>query len=215
VASIYLYNEHRGYTALDRILAAVRTRFPAEKLFIAELEQHRADEYKHYMMFKRWFQKHGIMPLFVDRTCGHIDRFIEIMFGSRINDIDERMLISDRANLEKMCRVVALTERRGFRQVETLLRNRFVLSDHMLTKMFEVIKADEPSHWAPYEAWLERNACRDPAWWERFIDSLIHSELLFVKLPILFLNPFVRRRESWPDNCGTVATATLDVRVTA
>ena len=30
VASIYIYNEHRGYTALDRILAALRARFPDE-----------------------------------------------------------------------------------------------------------------------------------------------------------------------------------------
>ena len=28
VASIYMYNEHRGYTALDRVLAAVRSRYP-------------------------------------------------------------------------------------------------------------------------------------------------------------------------------------------
>lgn len=215
VASIYLYNEHRGYTALDRILAAVQARFPEEKLFAAEIEQHRADEHKHYLMFKRWFEKRGIMPLFVDRTCGHIDRFIEIMFGNRINEIDELELISDRKNLEKMCRVVALTERRGFRQVEILLRNRFVLSDNMLTKMFEVIKTDEPSHWAPYEAWLKRHACRTPAWWERWIDSLIHSELMLLKLPILFLNPFVRRRDAWPDDNDVLTTAKLGSRVTA
>ena len=167
------------------------------------------------MMFKRWFEKRGVTPLFVDRTCGHIDRFIEIMFGSRINDIDEFALISDRRNLEKMCRVVALTERRGFRQVEILLRNRFVLSDHMLTKMFEIIKADEPSHWAPYEAWLKRNACREPVWWERCIDSLIHSELLLLKLPVLFLNPFLRRRTAWPDAGERIRRAKFSSRATA
>lgn len=215
VASIYLYNEHRGYTALDRILAAVQSRFPDEKPFSAEIARHRADEHKHYMMFKRWFEKRGVMPLFVDRTCGHIDRFIEIMFGKRINDIDELSLISDRRNLEKMCRVVSLTERRGFRQVEILLRNRFILSDRLLTKMFEVIKADEPSHWAPYEAWLKRNGCREPAWWERCVDSLIHSELMLLKLPILFLNPFVRRRVYWPDENEKLARARLGSRATA
>lgn len=215
VASIYLYNEHRGYTALDRILSAVQARFPDEKLFIEEIEQHRADEHKHYLMFRRWFEKRGIKPLFVDRTCGHIDRFIEIMFGSRINDMDELELISDRNNLEKMCRVVALTERRGHRQVEVLLRNRFVLSDNMLTKMFEVIKVDEPSHWAPYEAWLKRNECREPAWWERCIDAFIHSELLFLKLPVLFLDPSLRRREGWPDEMEPDRAVRLDSRLTA
>jgi hypothetical protein len=28
LASIYIYNEHRGYTSLDRVLEAVRARCP-------------------------------------------------------------------------------------------------------------------------------------------------------------------------------------------
>src|SRR6185369_1833456 len=74
LGSIYIYNEHRGYTALDRVLEAVRARSPDDRAFIAAIEQHRADERKHYMMFRRWFEKRGQMPLFVDRMCGHIDR---------------------------------------------------------------------------------------------------------------------------------------------
>ena len=66
VASIYIYNEHRGYTALDRVLEAVRSRWPDDHAFIAEIEQHRADEEKHYQMFKRWWQKRGLMPIAVD-----------------------------------------------------------------------------------------------------------------------------------------------------
>ena len=200
VASIYIYNEHRGYTALDQILAAIRKRFPEDHDFIAEVEAHRADEHKHYLMFRRWFEKRGIRPLFVDRTCGHIDRFIEIMFRSRINDLDAVLLIDDRRNFEKMCRVVSLTERRGYRQVEILLRHRFILSDSLLSKIFQVIKVDEPSHWMPYERWLARNQAREPVWWERMIDRFIHSELLLLKLPILFLNPALRRRTAWPDD---------------
>ena len=199
VASIYIYNEHRGYTALDQILVAIRKRFPEEHDFIAEVEAHRADEHKHYLMFRRWFEKRGIRPLFVDRTCGHIDRFIEIMFRSRINDLNAVSLIDDKRNFEKMCRIVSLTERRGYRQVEILLRHPFVLSDSMLTKIFQVIKVDEPSHWVPYERWLARNRARKPAWWERMIDRFIHSELLLLKLPILFLNPALRRSTAWPD----------------
>jgi hypothetical protein len=215
VASIYIYNEHRGYTALDRIIAALRAGFPGEHEFIAEIERHRADEHKHYLMFKRWFERRGMMPLLVDRTCGHIDRFIEIMFGKRINDIDEFGLIRNRRNLEKMCRVVALTERRGHRQVEILLRHPFVLADHQLTKIFQVIKADEPSHWAPYEGWLQRNAARNPAWWERGIDAFIHSELLLLKLPILFLNPFLPRWGRWPDDVDAAPPPSFDTRATA
>src|SRR6478735_178945 len=88
LASIYIYNEHRGYTSIDRVLEAVRARAPDDHALIAAIEQHRADERKHYVMFKRWFELKGMMPLKVDRTCGHIDRFVEIMFRRRIDDLD-------------------------------------------------------------------------------------------------------------------------------
>ena len=54
LASIYLYNEHRGYTSLDRVLEAVRARCPDDHAFQAEITKHRADERKHYLMFRRW-----------------------------------------------------------------------------------------------------------------------------------------------------------------
>ena len=31
LGSIYIYNEHRGYTSIDRILEAVRSRTPDDK----------------------------------------------------------------------------------------------------------------------------------------------------------------------------------------
>ena len=199
VASIYIYNEHRGYTALDRVLRAVRSRAPDDHDFLAEIEQHRADEYMHYVMFKRWWDKRGVMPFAIDRTCGHIDRFVEIMFRSRIDDLDEDSLIRDDRNFEKMCRVIALTERRGYRQLDILLRHPVVLRDRMLTKMFRIIRIDEPRHWLPYESWLKARAMREPVWWERAIDGFIHSELLLLKLPVLFLSPRLRRRTDWAD----------------
>jgi hypothetical protein len=98
-----------------------------------------------------------------------------------------------------LCRIIVLTERRGYKQVEVLLRNKAVLSDPVLTRIFRIIHKDEPSHWAPYERWLQANGRRKPAWWERRIDGLIHSELLFLKLPLLFLNPLIGRRTAWAD----------------
>jgi hypothetical protein len=50
-------------------------------------------------------------------------------------------------------------------------------------KIFKIIEEDEPSHWAPYDAWLADHGKRMPRWWERAIDSFIHSELLLLKLP--------------------------------
>jgi len=198
VTAIYIYNEHRGYTALDKVLYAVRRHFPDDRQLIAEVERHRADEHKHYLMFKRWFEKRGIMPLAIDRTCGHIDRFVELVFGKRIDDLDLDKFI-EQGNFAELCRVISLTEQRGYRQVEILLRHPGVLEDRSLTKIFRVIKQDEPSHWAPYDGWIARNGGRTPKWWERAIDNFIHSELLFLKLPLLFANPALKRRSDWPD----------------
>jgi hypothetical protein len=199
LGSIYIYNEHRGYTAIDRVLDAVRVRAPHDRALIAAIEQHRADERKHYVMFRRWFERRGVMPLKLDRKFGHIDRFIEIMFGLTIDRLDTQEVIDRDELFERLCRVISLTEKRGYRQVEVLLQNKHVLSDPVLTRIFRIIHKDEPSHWAPYDGWLKANTRREPKWWERFVDGLIHSELLFVKLPVLFLNPFIGRRDDWSD----------------
>jgi hypothetical protein len=199
LGSIYIYNEHRGYTALDRVLEAVRARAPDDHALISAIEKHRADERKHYLMFRRWYEKRGQMPLFVDRTCGHIDRFVEITFRTTIDHLDTRRIIAEDRLFEKLCRVISLTEKRGYRQVETLLKHPLVQQDPSLIKIFRIIKQDEPDHWAPYDGWLRANGKREPKWWERAIDTFIHSELLFLKLPILFLHPRLGRRSDWPD----------------
>lgn len=199
LCSIYIYNEHRGYTSIDRVLEAVRARSPGDHALIAAIERHRADEHKHYMMFKRWFELRGQKPLRVDRTCGHIDRFVEIMFRQTIDELDTDAIIARDDLFERLCRVISLTEQRGFRQVEILLRHPLVRHDRALIRIFEVIHRDEPSHWAPYDGWLKANGKRDPRWWERAIDGFIHSELLFFKLPVLFLNPWLKRRDDWAD----------------
>ena len=158
LGSIYIYNEHRGYTAIDRVIEAVRARWPEDTAFIAELQSHRADERKHYTMFKRWFEKRGVMPLALDRAFGHIDRFIEIMFGTSIDRLDTREVIEHDELFGRLCRIIVLTEQRGYRQLEILLRNRIVLDDPILTRIFRIIHKDEPSHWSPYAGWLRRHA---------------------------------------------------------
>ena len=55
------------------------------------------------------------MPLAVDRTCGHIDRFVGIMFGSAIDELDPKAVIGREELFERMCRVISLTEQRGHR----------------------------------------------------------------------------------------------------
>lgn len=199
LGSIYIYNEHRGYTALDRGLAAVRARWPEDTGFIAEIEKHRADEHKHYLLFRRWFEKRGTMPLMVDRTCGHIDRLVRLTFGCHVDDLDQEEVTGNRQAFARLCRVISLTERRGMRTVETLLQSPLIHGDKQLKKIFQVVAVDEPSHWAPYEGWLERNQGGEPRWNERIADKIVHATMLLVKLPALYLNPFVRRRKEWPD----------------
>lgn len=209
LGSIYIYNEHRGYTAIDRVLEAVRARSPDDQALLAAIEQHRDDERAHYVMFRRWFELQNKMPLSVDRTFGHIDRFIEIVFRTKIDDLDTQAIIDDDRMFEKLCRVISLTEKRGYKQVEVLLNHPMVKSDPVLLRIFGIIKKDEPSHWAPYDGWLRDHGKREPTWWERRIDTFIHSELLFLKLPFLFLNPFTARRKDWADQSETEQLAPL------
>ncbi|RYD60509.1 MAG: ferritin-like domain-containing protein, partial [Verrucomicrobiaceae bacterium] len=194
LGSIYIYNEHRGYRAIDRVLDAIRARSPDDTQLISQVEKHRADERKHYMMFRRWFELRGTMPLFIDRACGHIDRFVEIVFRQPIDDLDTQKVIDSDELFEKLCRVISLTEQRGFKQVEVLLKHPLVREDKVLMSIFAIIHKDEPDHWAPYDTWLQRHHKRQPKWWELAVDRFIHTELLFFRLPLLFLNPFLRRR---------------------
>ena len=103
LASIYIYNEHRGYTAIDDLLAAVRERWPDDHALIARIEKHRVDERKHYVMFRRWFERRGIMPLAVDSACGHIDRFVGIMFGSSIDALDKQKIVGNDRLFARLC----------------------------------------------------------------------------------------------------------------
>ena len=200
LGSIYIYNEHRGYTSIDRVLAAVKSRWPDDAALIAEIEQHRRDERKHYLMFRRWFERRGRMPLMVDRTCGHIDRLVRLTFGCHVDDLDQDAVVNDAALFAKLCRIIMLTEQRGLRQVDILLQSSIIHGDAQLHKIFTVIEKDEPSHWAPYENWLKRNRGGNPTPGERIADWIVHRTLLLVKLPALFLNPFVRRRADWQDS---------------
>lgn len=200
LASIYIYNEHRGYTSLDRVLEAVRARCPDDAAFIAEVEKHRADEYKHYRMFRRWFELQGRMPLKVDRTCGHIDHFIERIFHCTIDDLDTGKIVASGDEFEKLCRVIMITEQRGMAQVEILLRNPHIRSDRAMTRIFEVVERDEPDHWQPYDRWLRAHGRRPkPRLRELWTDFWIHKSLMLAKLPAVFLNRCMLRLTAWPD----------------
>jgi len=204
LGSIYIYNEHRGYTSLDRVLDAARRYFPDDTDFIKSIEKHRADEEKHYRMFRRWFELQGKMPLRVDRTCGHIDRFIQAVFGCTIEELDTDAIITNPEEFQKLCRVIVLTEQRGMTQVLDLLGNPHVTSNKALKRIFEVIEVDEPDHYMPYEKWLISNRCSTGKLRERWADYWIHKSLLWVKLPTLFFRRSTPRLQVWPHEDNTV-----------
>jgi len=199
LASVYIYNEHRGYTSIDRVLEAVRARHPQAEAFIAAVEKHRRDERQHYLMFRRYFEGRGELPYVVDRTCGHIDRLIRLTFGCKIEDLDTQAVIDSDQLFHRLCRVIMLTEMRGMRQVDILLHSPTLLSDRSLVKIFKVIERDEPSHWLPYQGWLEHHRGGKPTLGERLADIFVHRTLMLVKLPLLYLNPRLARRTRWPD----------------
>lgn len=204
LASIYLYNEYRGCTSLDRVLEAVRERCPDEPDFQAQIAKHRADERKHYVMFRRWFERQGRMPLEVDRGVGHIDRFIQWVFSCTIEELDTDRIVTRPEEFERLCRVIMLTEQRGLRQVEIILNNRLIMSDPVMKKIFEIVHRDEPDHFLPYQRWLERQGRATARWNERAADWCIHKVLILVKLPALFLDVRRARMTQWPDEGVTV-----------
>ena len=63
------------------------------------------------------------MPLMVDRTCGHIDRLVQLTFGCTVDDLDQDKVTGDHEQFARLCRVIMLTEQRGMRTVETLLQS--------------------------------------------------------------------------------------------
>lgn len=199
VGSIYIYNEHRGYTSLDRVLAAARRHCPDDTAFLAAVAKHRADERKHYLMFKRWFELQGRMPLAVDTGYGHIDRFIHRVFGCGIDQLDTDAIVAQPDLFEKLCRVIVLTEQRGLMQVEELLRNKAVLDDPAMARIFRIVHEDEPDHFLPYRDWLARQGRPVELWNERLADWCIHKILLLGKMPALFFDAGARRMEQWPD----------------
>ncbi len=206
LASVYIYNEHRGYSSIDRVLDAVRVKYPGQTSFIARIEKHRRDERQHYLMFRRYFEHLGYKPYRVDNTCGHIDRLIWLTFGCGIDELDAEEIINRPELFERLCRVIMLTEMRGMRQVEILLRSRAIRSERALTKIFKVIERDEPSHWLPYAEWLRGRGGEMPSRRERLADAFVHRSLILVKLPLLYFNPRLRRRTDWHDEEERPAT---------
>jgi hypothetical protein len=156
-----------------------------------------ADEEKHYHMFRRYFELRGYKPYAVDKTCAHIDRMIRLTFGCDIDGLDTDAVIASDDLFHRLCRVILLTEQRGMWQVDKLLSMKVIREERPLYQLFKVVERDEPSHWMPYDDWLNAHGGRQPSWRERLADAFVHKSLILYKLPLLYLNPWLKRRADW------------------
>lgn len=198
LVSVYLYNEYRGYTELERLVAALRKKYPSEHEFIAAVEKHTEDERKHYLMFRHYFESRGQMPLTVGNSSGYIDRLVSMIFGSKLDDLNTEEVVTDDNKFFRLCRLIMITEFRGMKQVETILNSRLIHGNGELQRIFKIIERDEPSHWQPYQKWLRSHGSNEPTLRERTADLITHYTLINIKLPLLFCNPFDKRLSKFP-----------------
>lgn len=198
LASVYLYNEHRGYTELERLLGVLRVKYPSEHEFITAVEKHTDDERKHYLMFRHYFESRGEMPLAVGSSSGYIDRLVSMIFGTNIDDLDTEEVVTDNTKFFRLCRLIMITEFRGMKQVETILNSRLIRGNEELRRIFRIIERDEPSHCQPYQKWLRTHNSDDVTFRERAADFITHYSLIMIKLPFLFCNPFGKRLKVFP-----------------
>lgn len=198
LASVYLYNEHRGYTELERLARALREKYPSEHEFIAAVEKHTEDERKHYLMFRHYFESRGEMPLAVGSSSGYIDRLVSSIFAADIDDLNTEEMVTDDEKFFRLCRLIMITEFRGMKQVKMVLHSRLVRRDKDLIRIFKIIERDEPSHCYPYQKWLQAKGSHEPSLREKAVDVIIHYQLMAIKLPLLFLNPFKKRLQDFP-----------------
>jgi hypothetical protein len=196
--SIYLYNEYRGFHHLERLSAALREHFPEEVEFLAAVEKHASDERKHYQMFRRWFELRGEMPFALGPSVGYIDLFVDFVFGTPLDRFDVQRAVRDEQYMFRLFRLIMLTEARGLKQVDALLDVAVIRESPRLSNIFKIVQRDEPSHFLPYQAWLEKRGRHVPTLGERLAELRVHWWLVMVKFPSLLLNPYLRRSERYP-----------------
>lgn len=198
LVSIYLYNEHRGYTKLEALEAALRTYRPTERALADAVHEHAQDERRHYRMFRAWFQRRGRMPFRVGAQSGYIDRLVLAVAGEKLDALDLGATVVDDARLQQLCRLIVLTEERGLAQVRRLLTFAPVSRDGTLRALFEAVERDEPSHFEPYRNWLGCNGGGPPTHRERLADLRTHLAIVGVDLPRLLFDPRLARLDAFP-----------------
>lgn len=188
IVSVYIYNEYIAYIELEKLIEAIKIKYPQEQEFIQAVEKHCNDERKHYLMFRNYFNKGNRMPFKSGPTYGYVDLFINHIFKKPIEDLDKKELIEYDDLFFKLCRLIMMTEFRGMKQVSAMLKMPLIKKQKMLTNIFKVIEKDEPSHCFPYQYWLQKRGSHLPQFQEKATDLWIHYSLMLFKIPFMFLN---------------------------
>jgi hypothetical protein len=209
ILSIYLFNEHRGYTYLEKLAEAFRQKYPDDHIIIRAIEKHARDERTHYELFKNYFLQNGRQPFQIGAFYGYCDQMVKAIFGTDIAGIDPERIMRDEQAIYRLCRAIMVTERRGMSQVAALLRQPVIKSDPELARIFAIVEKDEPSHTFPYQHWLKKHQQEMPALRERIADAWIHYSLLLIKIPYLFFNLRQERRADFP--CGARHTLAASI----
>jgi len=189
LTSVYLYNEHQGFTQLELMRRSFEEKFPHEQEMVTAIAKHAADEKKHYFMFRKFFEMAGLKPLRIGKNYGYIDRLVFAVLRSPISRLDHQQLLCSKEGLSLLFRLIILTESRGLRQVKLLLKQPLISNHEVLGKLFQVIADDEPSHFLPYKNWLAKcGHIQQPRFNEKLADLFVHMSLVFLKIPLLFFN---------------------------
>jgi hypothetical protein len=173
------------------LIPQLEARPDIDPTFLAAVKKHCADEKKHYNMFKGYFVSRGRMPFAVGRSIGYFDVLSRVLVGSR------RDKVLDDRNFAKLCRAIVTTEYRGIHQVNTMLKWRSISGDDRLRRIFTVIEQDEPSHFLPYSAWLERKGFRGPSRLEKIADWMIHYSIAALVIPFHYFNFRLKRLDAF------------------
>ncbi len=196
--SVYLYNEYQGFTQLGLLLEAFKRKYPNNVEMIAAISKHAADEKKHYLLFRSYFQSKGQMPLRLGSAFGYVDLLVERIFRRPIETLDQVKLFDNEEAFFQLSRLIMMTESRGLKQVQWLLRTRWIQRNDRLYKLFRGIEADEPSHFLPYASWLKKHGAHHATWSEKLVELWVHISLVIFRIPLLFLKFWQPRLKAFP-----------------
>lgn len=159
-----------------------------ETELIAAIQKHAEDEKKHYFMFCHYFKSQKKLPYKLNEKLGYSELLIQKILKLPMKEVRPEKFKKSPSLLIEIFKIIALTEKRGLKQVNQLLKSPLIQNNKTVLQIFKVIQIDEPSHYLPYEKWLLKNNQKPNHLSHQILEHLTHYELILAKIPSLFLN---------------------------